>query len=229
AIPRDIADPKDVLRMIEKPLRVVGMTPQRFGGAGKRLLVAIQGAVQVSPTLGDLADECECSRSLGERIIGQAALVLVLVISQHSGTDAVESVEAADRLQLVLEVAEHEADQPLGFSALVACCVAGLDRGYCERAGHRHSGERRRRKHSEPAIAPRRFPLNQLVETDAEHPCDELQEGKALAIASLAEIRRERLGALRRAVPAPVVFEAKRWREAFLFLTSRHVAGEGFA
>src|SRR5438105_1239861 len=70
---------------------------------------------------------------------------------------------------------------------------------------------------------------DQLVEADAEHARDQLQESEALTLPPLAEIRCQRLRALVRLMPAPVIFVAQCRREAFLVLTPRHVARERFA
>ncbi len=71
--------------------------------------------------------------------------------------------------------------------------------------------------------------LDELVEADAEHPRDELQECEALAVAKFTKIGRERFGALLRLVSATVKFVPERRREALLLLAAGDVARERFS
>src|SRR6185369_10140759 len=175
------------------------------------------------------ADQGERLGALRQRRIGQAAFVLMLIVSERSAADGIERVEPAYRLQLVLEVAEHEADEAFGFAPLLACGVAALDRGNGERAGHRHSGERASGEPGQLAMAPRRFALDQVVEADTQHPGDELQERKSLALAVGPEIRRQGLCALGRRPAAAIELLPEGRRKALLVFPPGNLARERLA
>jgi hypothetical protein len=49
-----------------------------------------------------------------------------VIIGKDARADAVERVEFADRLELVLEIAEHEADQAFGLAALFSGLIPRL-------------------------------------------------------------------------------------------------------
>src|SRR5689334_23203486 len=100
----------------------------------------------------------------------------MLVISQRSASDRVKRVEPADRFELVLEIAEHEADEPLRFAPLLARFVAGLDGRNGKRARHRHSRQRGCGEPGELAMATGLLALDKVVEPDAKHPRDQLEE-----------------------------------------------------
>ena len=89
-----------------------------------------------------------------------------MIISEDSPSDSVQGVELADRLELVLEIAQHEADEPFGLAPLVARFVARFDRGHCKCARHRHSAERCRSEPRHPPMPPGLLTLDQLVESD---------------------------------------------------------------
>jgi hypothetical protein len=57
-------------------------------------------------------------------------------------------------------------------------------------------------------MAPRLVALHELVEADAKHPGDELEEGDPLPLARGSKIGRELLGALGGLVSPPVIFVA---------------------
>src|SRR5689334_10503288 len=128
----------------------------------------------------------------------------MLVISQRSASDRVKRVEPPDRLELVLEIAEHEADEPFRFAPLLARFVTGLDSGHRKRARHRHSGKRSRSEPGKLAMAAGLLALDQIVEPDAEHPRDQLEEGKTPTLGALAEVGCKWLRALGRR-PAPAI------------------------
>ena len=164
-----------------------------------------------------------------QRRVRQVGGVLLAVIGQHPRADPVERVEPADRLELVLEVAEHESDEALRLAPLVARGVARLDRGEGERAGHRHAGKRCGGEPRHPPVTARGLALDEVVEPDSEHSGDELEEAQAAAVAFLAQVGGERLRPLARGPAAAVVALAQRGGEAFLMLAARDVAREGLA
>src|SRR5205085_7013211 len=155
--------------------------------------------------------------------------ILFLVIGEYPRAHSVERVEPADRLELVLQIADHEADQPLGFAALVAGRVARADGGDRQRAGDRHSGEACRREIAETAVSASALALDEFVETDSEHSGDELEKADPASLALTAQIRREGLRALGRRPASAVVFVFERGRETFLVFAALDVAGEGLA
>ena len=169
----------------------------------------------VATRLRDLAHQGQCARPLCERLVAKPAFVLRLVISERAAADRIQRIEATDRRQLVLQVAEHEADQPFGLPALLAGFVARLEGGDRERAGDDHPAERARGEDRQAAMAPRRIALNQLVEPDAEHSGNQLEQAEASAIASVAKVGGDRLGALPGRASAPIELVPERGREAF--------------
>ncbi|MGH6659409.1 MAG: hypothetical protein ACREBM_07140, partial [Sphingomicrobium sp.] len=70
------------------------------------------------------------------------------------------------------------------------------------------------------------FALDQIVEPDPEHPRDQLEEAHSPAIAAVAQIGGERLGALAGRAPATVVFLAQGRGKAFLVFATRDFARE---
>ena len=78
--------------MIEDALLVVGLAPQRLGGARARLGVAAERAIQVAAQIGDLADQRQRPRPLPQPLLGQIGLVLSLVIFERPRADRVERV-----------------------------------------------------------------------------------------------------------------------------------------
>ena len=51
----NVADVEDVLRMVEQPLRIIGIAANCLGRSGHRLPVQSQRAVQIAARVGDLA------------------------------------------------------------------------------------------------------------------------------------------------------------------------------
>ena len=78
-------------------------------------------------------------------------------------------------------------------------------------------------------MAPRRLALDQLVEPDAEHSGNQLEQAEASPVAVVAKVGGERLGALPGRASAPIELVPERRREAFFRVAARHVAGEGLA
>ena len=69
------------------------------------------------------------------------------------------------------------------------------DRRDRQPAGHGHSRDRGRCEQCEPAVIADGVAVNEVVETDPEHPGHELQEAKPSLCSVTAQICGERLGA----------------------------------
>src|SRR5437868_4177071 len=202
--------------MIEQPLWIARGPSNRFRSAGQRLLVERVRLGETSAKVGDLGCETESPRALQQGGVGKLRCVLILIISENARADAVERIKLSDGLELGSEVADHVRDQALGLAALLTRRIARFKCRECERARHRHAGNRGRRKPRQAPVPSRRLTLHELVETDAEHSGDELEEAGPPCLAINAEVGGERFGALSRRTPAAVVFLAERRREAFI-------------
>ncbi len=77
---RELAEPEDILRMVEQPLGIFGRPPDRLRRAGHRLPVEPIRFLQVPAQIGHLGHEVESPRTLQERGVGQLRRVLPLVI-----------------------------------------------------------------------------------------------------------------------------------------------------
>ncbi len=148
-----------------------------------------QGAIEITARVGDVGHQGQCPRPLQQGGIGKIRRILLVIISQHSRTDAVERIEPADRRQLLLEIPEHEADQALGLAPLVAGLVARMDGRDRKPAGYRHSRQGRGGGNREAALAAHCLALDEVVKADPQHTGRKLQETDALAVAIVAKVR----------------------------------------
>ena len=223
---RQVAEKEHVLRMVENPLRIIRRPAQRFVRSFHRGAEQARCGFKIAFVVRDFSHQGERPRTLGQALVGKLGCVLLVIVSEDPGADTVEYIQLANWLELILEVTEHKLHQSLGLAPLVACRIARLDRGNRQPAGDRHPGDRCGGEPGEATMALGRLALDQFVEPDAEHPRDQLEKAHPPAVAAVAQIGGERLGALARRAAAAVVFLAQRGREAFLVLAAGHVARE---
>src|SRR6185437_2806685 len=152
-------------------------------------------------------------------------------------------VEAVHLIELVVEVAEHEADQALGlflpaygglfcdhgFLLRNDRAVARNQRDDRQRDGYRHHahGERGDRGHA--PNAPLLLALLQRVEADVEHAGDQPQLGVGLAILAGTRVCGDRFGAFGGRLPVRIELETQRGAEALFRFAAGDVEGIRFA
>src|SRR5437868_4756875 len=78
-------------------------------------------------------------------------------------------------------------------------------------------------------MPPRGLALNEVVESDAQHSGNELQEGKSLTLSTVAEVGCQRLSSAAGRMSAPIEFEAQRRRKAFFVFAARQIGREGLS
>ena len=59
-----LAYPKDVLRMVEQPLRIAAIAADRLGGSSQRFTIQPRGTVTIAAKIGDLGHQAERFRAL---------------------------------------------------------------------------------------------------------------------------------------------------------------------
>ena len=134
ALPGDVADPEDGLRVVENTLRILRIARQLFRGRGGRGLVRVQCRIEVAAKVVDLADEKLRPCSSAESIRVGLPEVAHVVIGEGALADAVEHVESPDRVEPCAQVGQHELDEPLRVLArcfgLVLCEAGGVSLAY---------------------------------------------------------------------------------------------------
>jgi hypothetical protein len=183
------------------------------GGAAERAHRGGQPAL-VQP---HAADFFQRFRALLQRIIGDVGGRERLEVGHRLVVDRFHDVQALHLGQLVVEVAEHEADQGLGLFLAALGGVAGEHRVDRQQAGAQHDQRGERGDGGQPAIAPLQLAPAQLVVFQVEQAGNELEFGVAPAVLARARVGGDRLAALGRI--------AQRRGKAFL----RRRARVGFA
>ena len=215
--------------MIVKPLRIGRIAAKRLLRPGKPLAIQAKRPVEVAASLGDVPHQGQRPTALGKPLVRQVALVLPLIVSEHPAPDRVQRIEPPDGLEPVLQIADHEPDQPLGLAPLVTRHVARLDRGQREPARHHHPQNRASGNPGESPLPPLFIPLDQIVERDVEQSRDQLEQSPGASVRLGPQVRRNRLGRFARRSPQRIAGFAKRGRKAFLALAAWDRACPGLA
>src|SRR5207253_451228 len=132
----------------------------------------------------------------GKRLVGQFGKVLLGIVSERPAADGVECVELADRLELVAKIAQHEADESFGLTALFAGFVPRLDRADGQASRNQHPDKRAGGEDREPVLSADRVAADEIVQPDSEHSGNELEKTKSPRVSSASKIGRQGLGAL---------------------------------
>ena len=143
---------------------------------------------------------------------------------KRARANCVERTQLANRLKLIAQIAQHEADQPLGLAPLIPRFVALVERKHRQPARHRHPRQRGRRDIGQPALSPLRLAPYQIVESQPEHPSDQLELARFAPVAALAQIGGDRFRTLAGGLSLAIDLFAQRRRETFLLLAAHNLA-----
>jgi hypothetical protein len=162
------------------------------GGARVRLAERRHRGVVLAFVETHLADAGQRAGLFFEGAVAEVARVERGEVGRGLVVDRTHQVEPADRVQLLAQVAEHEAEDVLGLRLPALRIVARDPGGRGQAQRYRHACERGRGDHGPLALAPLRFAPGKRVVADAQQAGDELEEGAFAPVAFPARVRGER-------------------------------------
>ena len=189
----------------------VGGSTDSLGRSRRCLAIKTFRLVVIQTQIGDLGCDAERARALQKCGIRQFGGVLLSDNKRAPATPTPSSASSRPiGSSLSLRSPSMKPTRPSASRRWSRAASRAWIAVTASAAGHSHPGERCRRQPRQPPLAPRLLALDEVVEADAEHSGDDLEEAHPPAVAGLAQVGGERLGALAGRPSAPVIFVAQR-------------------